>query len=163
MTHSGTGPNQYTIAQINDALRDGLRSVKNTLEDQCLIPGAGAFEVACAEHLSGTVKKSVKGRAKLGVQAFADALLVVPKTLAANGGYDVLDTLVALQEEAADGNVVGLDLKTGEPINPITEAIWDQYRVKRQILASASVLAVNLLSCDEMIKAGKSVKQNPEQ
>lgn len=50
------GPNQHTIAQIHDALRDGLRSVKNTIEDASLIPGAGAFEVACAHHLSTTVK-----------------------------------------------------------------------------------------------------------
>ena len=52
------GPNQHTIAQIHDALRDGLRSVKNAIEDASLIPGAGAFEVACAHHLSTTVKVS---------------------------------------------------------------------------------------------------------
>ena len=36
-----TGPNKHTIAQINDAIRDGLRSVKNAIEDTFLIPGAG--------------------------------------------------------------------------------------------------------------------------
>ena len=91
------GPNGHTIQQIQDALRDGLRSVKNALEDDALIPGAGAFEVACSAHLSGTVKKSAKGRVKMGVQAFADALLVIPKTLAQNGGFDVQDVVVALQ------------------------------------------------------------------
>jgi T-complex protein 1 subunit zeta len=40
----------------------------------------------------------VKGRARFGVQAFADALLVIPKTLAANSGFDTIDTLLALQE-----------------------------------------------------------------
>ncbi|PHJ25530.1 tcp-1 chaperonin, partial [Cystoisospora suis] len=39
-------PNDHTIAQIKDALRDGLRSVKNAIEDKCLVPGAGAYEVA---------------------------------------------------------------------------------------------------------------------
>lgn len=53
--------------------------------------------MACANHLSTTVKKSAKGRAKLGVQAYADALLIIPKTLAANGGFDVQDAIVALQ------------------------------------------------------------------
>jgi chaperonin GroEL (HSP60 family) len=91
------GPNAHTIAQIQDALRDGLRAVKNALEDEALIPGAGAFEVACAAHLSGPVKKSAKGRVKMGVQAFADALLIIPKTLAQNGGFDVQDVVVALQ------------------------------------------------------------------
>lgn len=91
------GPNAHTIQQIQDALRDGLRAVKNTLEDESLVPGAGAFEVACSAYLSGSVKKAAKGRAKMGVQAFADALLVIPKTLAANGGFDVQDVVVALQ------------------------------------------------------------------
>lgn len=91
------GPNAHTIQQIQDALRDGLRAVKNALEDECLIPGAGAFEVACSAHLSGKVKKDAKGRVKMGVQAFADALLIIPKTLASNGGYDVQDVVVALQ------------------------------------------------------------------
>ncbi len=91
------GPNAHTIQQIQDALRDGLRAVKNALEDEALIPGAGAFEVACSAHLSGPVKKSAKGRVKMGVQAFADALLIIPKTLAANGGFDVQDVVVALQ------------------------------------------------------------------
>lgn len=91
------GPNPHTTQQIQDALRDGLRAVKNAIEDEALIPGAGAFEVACSAHLSGPVKKNAKGRVKMGVQAFADAMLVIPKTLAANGGFDVQDAIVALQ------------------------------------------------------------------
>ena len=157
------GPNPHTIQQTQDALRDGLRAVKNALEDEALIPGAGAFEVACAAHLSGPVKKNAKGRVKMGVQAFADALLVIPKTLIANGGFDVQDALVlqvsalcdscilgqtdngshffflfcfVLQEEQADGNTVGIDLQSGEPIDPTVEGIWDNYRVKRQMLHS---------------------------
>lgn len=97
------GPNAHTITQIHDALRDGLRSVKNAIEDNSLVPGAGAFEVACAAHLSGPVKKSAKGRVKMGVQAFADALLIIPKTLALNGGFDVQDVVVALQVRTLSG------------------------------------------------------------
>lgn len=150
------GPNGHTIQQIQDALRDGLRAVKNALEDDALIPGAGAFEVACAAYLSGTVKKSAKGRVKMGVQAFADALLVIPKTLAQNGGFDVLDVVVALQDEQGEGNTVGLDLQSGEPFDPTVEGIWDNYRVKRQMLHSCSVIAMNLLSTDEILRAGRS-------
>lgn len=150
------GPNPHTIQQIQDALRDGLRAVKNAIEDSALIPGAGAFEVACSAHLSGPAKKSAKGRAKLGVQAFADALLIIPKTLAQNGGFDVQDAIVALQDEQAEGNIVGIDLQSGEPFDPTVEGIWDNYRVKRQMLHSCSVIAVNLLSTDEILRAGRS-------
>ncbi|KAI0829728.1 chaperonin-containing T-complex zeta subunit Cct6 [Trametes gibbosa] len=150
------GPNPHTIQQTQDALRDGLRAVKNAIEDEALIPGAGAFEVACAAHLSGQVKKAAKGRAKMGVQAFAEALLIIPKTLAANGGFDVQDVVVALQDEQAEGNTVGLDLESGEPFDPTVQGIWDNYRVKRQMLHSCSVIAVNLLSTDEILRAGRS-------
>lgn len=150
------GPNAHTIQQIQDALRDGLRAVKNALEDESLIPGAGAFEVACAAHLSGPIKKAAKGRVKMGVQAFADALLIIPKTLAQNGGFDVQDVVVALQDEQSEGNVVGIDLESGEPFDPTVEGIWDNYRVKRQMLNSCSVIAVNLLSTDEILRAGRS-------
>ncbi|KIY50149.1 T-complex protein 1 zeta subunit [Fistulina hepatica ATCC 64428] len=150
------GPNAHTMQQIQDALRDGLRAVKNALEDEALIPGAGAFEVACSAHLSGPVKKSAKGRVKMGVQAFADALLIIPKTLAQNGGFDVLDVVVALQDEHAEGSIVGLDLNSGEPFDPTVEGVWDNYRVKRQMLHSCSVIAINLLSTDEILRAGRS-------
>ncbi|KAH9855140.1 chaperonin-containing T-complex zeta subunit Cct6 [Lenzites betulinus] len=150
------GPNPHTIQQTQDALRDGLRAVKNAIEDEALIPGAGAFEVACAAHLSGPVKKAAKGRAKMGVQAFAEALLIIPKTLAANGGFDVQDVVVALQDEQADGNTVGIDLESGEPFDPTVQGVWDNYRVKRQMLHSCSVIAVNLLSTDEILRAGRS-------
>ncbi|KAF8274546.1 T-complex protein 1 zeta subunit [Lactarius quietus] len=143
------GPNAHTIQQIQDALRDGLRAVKNGLEDGALVPGAGAFEVACAAHLVERTKKAAKGRSKMGVQAFADALL---------------DTLVALQDEHAEGNIVGLDLQSGEPFDPTVEGVWDNYRVKRQMLHSSSVIAVNLLSTDEILRAGRSsLKPDGEQ
>jgi T-complex protein 1 subunit zeta len=86
------GPNQHTITQVTDAVRDGLRSVYNTIVDKSVVPGAGAFQVACSRHLkSDAFEKTVNGKAKCGVTAFADALLVIPKTLAANAGHDVQD------------------------------------------------------------------------
>jgi T-complex protein 1 subunit zeta len=87
------GPNSHTITQIKDAVRDGLRSVYNMIVDKSVVPGGGAFQIACAAHLSGgSFRKTVKGKAKWGVTAFADALLVIPKTLAANSGHDIQDS-----------------------------------------------------------------------
>ncbi|KAK4184289.1 TCP-1/cpn60 chaperonin family-domain-containing protein [Podospora australis] len=148
------GPNQHTIAQVTDAVRDGLRSVYNMIVDKSVVPGAGAFQVACAAHLkSDAFAKTVKGKAKWGVEAFADALLVIPKTLAANAGLDIQDALAALQDEHAEGNVVGLDLSTGEPMDPTLEGVYDSFRVLRNCIASSSGIASNLLLCDELLKA----------
>lgn len=73
-------------------MRDGLRSIYNMIVDKSVVPGAGAFQVACAARLnSESFRKTVKGKAKYGVSAFADALLIIPKTLAANAGHDIQD------------------------------------------------------------------------
>ena len=58
------GPNTHTIDQIKDAVRDGLRAVKNAIEDRAIVPGAGAFELAASMYLRDTVAKATKGRPK---------------------------------------------------------------------------------------------------
>jgi T-complex protein 1 subunit zeta len=156
------GPNAHIINQIGDSIRDGLRSVKNTIEDKCLIPGAGAFQVALHDHLVRNFKDTVTGRAKLGIQAFADAMLIVPKTLATNAGLDSQDMTVMLLEEYSKGNIVGLDLSTGDVLDPKLEGIWDNYRVIRHLLNSCSVIASNILLVDEIMRAGRSsLKSGP--
>jgi T-complex protein 1 subunit zeta len=150
------GQNAHTIAQIKDAVRDGLRAVKNTIEDKALIPGAGAFEIACHQYLVDEMK-TMKGRSKLGVQAFADALLVIPKTLAENSGFDLQDTLIKLQEAHQEdpSKAVGLDVESGEPMDPTVTGIWDNFRTKASIVHLSSVLASQLLLVDEMMRAGR--------
>lgn len=147
------GPNAHTLSQIQDAVRDGLRSVANTIIDKAVVPGAGAFQVAAAQHL---IENHAKGRIRAGIQAFADALLVIPKTLAANAGFDTLDSLSSLQDEYSEGHIVGLDLSTGEPMDPTIEGVYDSFRVLRNSIASATGIASNLLLCDELLKAGRS-------
>ncbi|CAL1536783.1 unnamed protein product [Lymnaea stagnalis] len=150
------GPNAHTITQIKDAIRDGLRAVKNAIDDNCVLPGAGAFEIAAYQELM-KFKDTVKGRARLGVQAFAEALLIIVKVLAQNSGLDPQEAIVKLQQEyMGTEQAVGLDIKTGEAMIPINEGILDNYNVKRQLLHSCTVIATNLLLVDEIMRAGMS-------
>ena len=71
-----------------DEGRDGLRAVKNTVEDKSVVAGAGAFETAAYLSLQ-KFKATVSGKAKIGVEAFANAMLVIPKVLAENSGFDI--------------------------------------------------------------------------
>jgi T-complex protein 1 subunit zeta len=117
------GPNDHTIAQVKDAVRDGLRAVANTVQDDSVVPGAGAFEVAASVRLR-EYAKTIEGKARLGVQAFADALLVIPRTLADNSGFDSMDVLLKLVSEyERSGQPVGLDVSTGNPVSPMAEGI----------------------------------------
>lgn len=61
------GPNRHTLTQIKDAVHDGLRAVKNAVEDDCVVPGAGAVELAIRQTLVQNMK-DVKGKARLGVE-----------------------------------------------------------------------------------------------
>jgi len=149
------GPNKHTLQQTKDAVRDGLRAVKNALEDGCVVPGAGAYEVATHVALKKFLE-TVKGRARLGIQAYADGLLIIPKVLAQNAGYDAQEVIVKLLEEGAVNPTIGVDCDSGEAIVPQDKGIYDNYRVKRQMINSCTVIASNLLLVDEIMRAGMS-------
>lgn len=153
---------KHTITQIKDAVYDGLRAVKNAIEDKALVPGAGAFEIAAYTQLM-KYKNTIKDKKSFGVQAYADALTVLPKTLASNSGFDQQDVMVKLVHEHVENNlVVGLDLNSGEPINPVDVGIFDNYSVKRQLINSCSVIANNLLLVDEIMRAGLTSTKAPQ-
>uniref|UniRef100_A0A8C9XQ88 Chaperonin containing TCP1, subunit 6A (zeta 1) n=1 Tax=Sander lucioperca TaxID=283035 RepID=A0A8C9XQ88_SANLU len=125
------GPNKHTLTQIKDAVRDGLRAVKNAIEDGCVVSGGGAIEVALADSLVKH-KPNVKGRAQLGVQAFADALLIIPKVLAQNSGYDPQETLLKLQMEYKEsGQLVGVDLSTGQDHSTLLKELQDLHNTSQ--------------------------------
>ena len=157
------GPNDLTVAQIKDACKDGLRACKNAVEDKALVPGGGAFELAASEHLSHEVVPTLKGKVKFGVQAFSQALLIIPKTLASNSGFDVPECMLQLQDELSSTKMaVGLDCSTGQPMLSAEEGVWDNVRVKRQALHLSTVLCSQLLLVDEVMKAGKQMGKNAQ-
>merc|ERR1719517_368895 len=150
------GSTDHAIAQMKDAIKDGLRAVQNTIEDEAVVPGAGAFETAAHVHLE-QFKRTVPGKPRLGVELFGKALLTIPKTLIENSGLDVQDKLLKVIAARESKNTpVGISVATGDPIDPVIEGIWDNYIVKKQILGLAPVLAEQLLLVDEVIRAGKS-------
>ena len=81
----------------------------------------------------------VKGKARLGLQAYADGMLVIPKTLAQNAGYDPQEVLVKVLADATDAYPapVGVDCSTGEAVNPNDIGVFDNYRVKKQASSDA--------------------------
>jgi len=148
------GPNRHTIGQIKDAVRDGLRATKNVYDDGAVVPGAGAFEMMLYVKLM-EYKNTVKGKVKLGVEAFANAMLAIPKTLAVNAGLDSQDVIVKVQDAITEGKKpYGVDLNSGEPVLPGDIGVYDNYCVKRQMLHSAPVLASQLLQIDMIMRAG---------
>lgn len=151
------GQNEHTINQLKDAVRDGLRAVNNTINDKFVVPGAGAFEVAVSVQLKRELK-NIHGKARLGAEAFSDAILVIPRILAENSGLDSQEVLLRLVSEYEKHGVpVGVNVKDECPISPEAEGVFDNYCVKQQFLQLAPVLAQQLLLVDEVMRAGKQM------
>ena len=148
----------YEINQIKEAIRDGLRAVKNVFDDESIIPGAGAFEIACSEVLKEYAKsKDVEGKKYYGVNAFAEALLVIPKAVSENAGVDAQESIInASRAYLENKKLMGIDINdNGKPINPVDHGIFDNYCVKKSMLNISPVLTQQFLMVDEIIRAGK--------
>lgn len=157
------GATNHALNQTKDAVRDGLRAVANVIKDKGVIPGAGAFFIAASDYLKKNLSNLAEGRNKTGIEAFADALLIVPKTLVKNSGHDALDVVSSCQDELAEDRIIGVDLNAGDSCDPTIEGIWDSFRVLRNAITSSVGISSNLLLCDELLKAGRSsLKEQPQ-
>ncbi|KAK4337338.1 hypothetical protein RND71_043509 [Anisodus tanguticus] len=154
-------PTKFALNQLKDSIYDGLRAIKNVLSDQSVVPGAGAFEIAAYHELT-KYEQTIKGKARIGVRAFADALLIIPKTLASNAGYDAQDAMVKLLAEKDSQVPVGINLETGDAADAEVLGVYDNFVVKQQLLESCNMIACNLLLVDEMMKAGLTSLKGPE-
>ena len=85
-------------------------------------------------HLQKYKDKKVEGRKKLGVEAFAQALLAIPRILANNAGHDQQELLLKLLDGTKGGKRVGLDLANDGLIDPMEAGILDNYCVKKQFI-----------------------------
>ena len=84
---------------MKDDMFDGLRAVKNAIEDQIIMRGAGSYQITAALHLRANLVSKYKWRIKLGINEFAEALLVVPKTHDEISSCDAPDVLLNLVKE----------------------------------------------------------------
>jgi len=157
------GPNEYSISQIKDAIRDGLRAVKNVFDDGYVLPGAGAFEIGCHSFLIDYARNEVEGKTALGVHAFADALLSIPKAIAENAGQDPQQAVLTTEKRSRDNKtLMGIDISNGEALNPLLHGIIDNYCVKKTFLYLGPVLVQQLLLVDEVMRAGKQIRKGDE-
>ncbi|WP_058365541.1 thermosome subunit alpha [Haloparvum sedimenti] len=147
------GSTEHVLAELERAMADAVDVVVAAIEGG-VVPGAGATEIAIADRVRSAAA-GVEGRTQLAVEAFADAVEALPRTLAENAGIDPIDALVELRSTHESAGSAGI--VTGERSasvgDPVAAGIVDPAAVKREAVASATEAARLILRIDDVIAA----------
>ncbi len=144
------GSTEHVVDEIERAVEDAIGVVAATVEDGKVVAGGGAAEIAIAKGLK-EYAETISGREQLAVSAFAEALEVVPKTLAENAGQDSIDALVDLRAAHEKSLYMGLDVFKGEVTDMYRAGVIEPHRVKKQAIQSAAEAAEMILRIDDVI------------
>ncbi|BBL66895.1 thermosome subunit alpha [Methanoculleus chikugoensis] len=160
------GGTEHVVAELDRAIEDALRVVSVAVEDRKFVAGGGAPEIELSLRLR-EYAATVGGRAQLAIEAFANALEIIPRTLAENAGLDPIDMLVALrashEKGGASGKYMGLDVFNAASGDMLKGGVVEPLRVKTQAIASAAEAAVMILRIDDVIASSKSAGPSPEE
>ncbi len=146
------GGTDHVVDELERAVHDALKVVGVAIEDEAILPGGGAVEIELRNRLKNYAGK-VKGREQLAIEAFANALDVIPRTLAENAGIDGIDVLMELnnahEEEGLKNH--GIEIISGD-VSDMTEAkVIEPLRVKSQAIEAATEVANMILRIDDVI------------
>eukprot|EP00934_Nitzschia_sp_Nitz4_P004996 Nitzschia sp. Nitz4//scaffold141_size107518//17653//19500//NITZ4_004266-RA/size107518-augustus-gene-0.90-mRNA-1//-1//CDS//3329536258//4986//frame0 len=154
------GANEYMLDEMDRALHDSLCIVKRMLESSTLVPGGGAVETALSVYLQ-EYATSLDNREQLAIEAFADALLVIPKTLAVNAAKDsaelvsklrALHAKSQLDEQQSQYKTYGLDLVEGNIRDNLAAGVVEPAMSKIKSLRFATEAAVTILRIDDRVQ-----------
>ncbi|MGC9346373.1 MAG: thermosome subunit beta, partial [Candidatus Bathyarchaeales archaeon] len=150
------------VDEAERAMNDALSVVSDVIENNKIVAGGGAVEVEIAKELRKYATK-VGGREQLAIEAFADAIEIVPRTLAENAGLESIDIIVELRaaHEKTDGQPMGVNVFTGKVENMLGNGVVEPLVVKEQAVKSAAESASMILRIDDVIAATKPKEEKP--
>jgi thermosome len=147
------GGTDHVVDEIERAMEDAIGAVTSAVKHGKVVGGGGATEVELAQELRDYAD-SVGGREQLAINAFADALEVIPRTLAENAGFDPIDSLVELRNQHDSGEeMAGLNVSSGESEELYEQGVVEPRQTKTQAVQSASESAEMILRIDDVIAA----------
>ena len=156
------GGTQHVVDEAERAIKDALGDIASALKQGRVVAGAGACETEVARNLR-KFSNTLSGREQLAVLAFADAMEVIPRTLAENAGLDPIDILTALKQKHDEGKKwAGIDVFSGKIVDAWKMGVIEPLKIKLQAVKSASEVTNMILRIDDIIAAsGKEQKQRP--
>jgi len=150
------GGSSHVVDEVERAIKDALGDLSASLKVGKIVAGAGAIEMELSLGLR-KFSNSLSGREQLAVLAFADAIEIIPRTLAENAGIDPIDSLTELKAAHEKGNKwAGLDVFTGKIMDCWAQGIIEPLKIKTQAIKSASEVAELILRIDDVLASSKS-------
>jgi archaeal chaperonin len=145
------GTTEHITDELERALHDALSVVKVALEDGKMTPGGGAASIAVAMALR-EYAPSVGGREQMAIEAFADAIEIVPKTLSENAGLDPIDMMLEIRNAHSKGEKnAGINVLQGKVDDMVKQKVVEPLRVSLQEILAASEAATMILRIDDVI------------
>jgi len=152
------GGTEHVVDEIDRAIEDAVGAVSSAIEIGKIVPGGGAPEAEVARGLR-KYAEGFSGREQLAINGFADAMEVIPRSLAENGGLDPIDTLVSLRSEHEKGRTqMGVNILNGGVKDMVQEGVLEPVKIKTQAIKSATEAAEMILRIDDVISASKLSK-----
>ncbi len=158
------GGSEHVIDEIDRNLDDAIGVVSLVVKDGKIVTGGGAAEIELALKLRKFAPR-IGGREQMAIESFAQAIEVVPSTLAENAGLDVIDTLMGLRKshtQKGRNPHAGLDAYSGKVVNMKSRNVVEPLRVKTQALSSATDVATMILRIDDVIASKQPEGPEPD-
>lgn len=153
------GVNDQVAGLITDGVKDSLRSLKQALDDDKVLPGAACTEAWLSNKIMEEMK-TVSGEVRIGAGVYSLAIMELVRVLVKNSGHDPSDIIPDLQGAIEDGDRMGVDAETGEIVDPADFGYYDSYSSTRALLQSAPLVASQLLLVDQIIES-KTRREKP--
>jgi chaperonin GroEL (HSP60 family) len=144
------------VDELERSVHDALSVVSDVIEKNKIVAGGGSVEAELAKRLKSYAAK-IGGREQLAIEAFAESLEVIPRTLAENAGLDPVDIMVELRSahEREGGIWAGVDVFGGKVADMMKLGVIEPLAVKEQCIKSAVEAASMILRIDDVIAAAK--------
>ncbi len=158
------GGTEHVVDEIERSLQDSLHVIAKAIEDGKVVVGAGAAAIELSLSLKDYAA-TVGGREQLAIEKFADALEIVPRTLAENAGLDPIDMLIELRKYHKEGKKdYGVNVISGKVSDMWKEGVIEPIMVGTQGIDSATEAAIMILRIDDVIasKGGGAGAKPPE-
>lgn len=155
------GGTEHVVDEIERAVDDAIGNMKAVIETRQVVAGGGAPESEVAKELRKYAEK-LSGREQLAVRAFADALEIIPRTLAENAGLDPIDIMAELRAQHEQGKIwSGVNVNEGKVSDMLKQEVIEPLKIKVQAIKSAAEAAIMILRIDDVIAAGKVKETKP--